>query len=232
MGSQLTKTSGSSSSTSTSHHHQQQFHHRQPQQQQQQSLSNYQSLRSSPIHTAQQQQQQSSKTQIEQQRSIPKNIVIVNRGPNKDPNNSKDIFTKLPSEPLLKPLIPIGQLSTNFIVTAVGNQPRLSVLPFVEIGRLFDQNLKQAAETVANEQQKIIERIRLFEQQSIKLSQNYSQDKQRRLNKTVENFGKFDEIRSLIDRCENDIENLLTTFAKLNSALPESLCLENFQSPN
>ncbi|OTF75013.1 Loss of heterozygosity 12 chromosomal region 1 protein-like protein [Euroglyphus maynei] len=211
MGSQLTKTGGSSSSSS-----------------QPQSLSNYQSLRSSPIHTAQQ-RQQSSKIERQQQRTtIPKNIVIVNRGPNKDPN-IQDIYSKLPPEPLLKPLIAFGQLSSNFIVTS--DQPRLSVLPFVEIGKLFDQNLKQAAETVANEQQKIIERIRLFEQQSAKLSQHYSQDKQRRFNKAVENFGKFDEIQSLVDRCENDIEQLLTTFAKLNSALPELLCLENFQPP-
>lgn len=158
------------------------------------------------------------------QDNTPNPIVVVNRGPSNDSAAEHSLLKLRSIEPLVKPLIPFGQ---SIVINP--NQPRLSVHPIVELGTILQKNLNSASESVATKQQKIIEQIRLVEQQTVKISQVYCQEKQRRFNKALENFNKFDEILVLLDRCESDIEQSLTTFAKLNSALPETLCLEDFQ---
>lgn len=169
--------------------------------------------------------EKTNKNDSNQDNNILNPIVVVNRGPSNDTGIESSLLKLRSIEPLIKPLIPFGQS-----IVIHPTQPRLSVQPIVELGTLLQKNLNSASETVATKQQKIIEQIRLVEQQTVKISQVYCQEKQRRFNKAVENFNKFDEILILLDRCESDIEQLLTTFAKLNSALPETLCLENFQA--
>lgn len=146
-------------------------------------------------------------------------IVIVNSGPSAS-SSALHPQKRLPQ--LQRPLIPIGQIQVNpsFL--------HLSPQPIIDLGLEIEQELRKNAELVAHEQAKLVEKIRDIDSQVAASSVTIGAERQRRFNKAVDNFGKFDEIDALIQRCENDIENILTVFVQLNDALPDSLCLEQF----
>lgn len=145
-------------------------------------------------------------------------IVVVNSGPSN--SSAGQPHKRLPQ--LQRPLIPIGQIQVNpsFL--------HLSPQPIIDLGLEIEQELRKNAELVAHEQTKLVEKIRDIDSQVTASSVTIGAERQRRFNKAVDNFGKFDEIDALIQRCENDIENILTVFVQLNDALPDSLCLEQF----
>lgn len=146
-------------------------------------------------------------------------IVVVNSGPSA---SSSLIHPQKRLPQLQRPLIPIGQIQVNpsFL--------HLSPQPIIDLGLEIEQELRKNAELVAHEQAKLVEKIRDIDSQVAASSVTIGAERQRRFNKAVDNFGKFDEIDALIQRCENDIENILTVFVQLNDALPDSLCLEQF----
>ncbi|UXI15352.1 WNTA protein [Sarcoptes scabiei] len=154
-----------------------------------------------------------------------KKIVVVNPGPNSTAIDSSDndLVRKI-SEKTITTLLPIDKTTA-----AKFNQTKLSEKPILKIGQSIERNLAIATEAISKEQQNITEKIRVIDQRCHQLTSQYAQEKQRRFNKAFENFKKFDEVLALMESCESDIEQLLTMFAKLNSALPESLCLEHFQ---
>lgn len=154
--------------------------------------------------------------------SSAKAIVVVNAGPSAA--TSTGLQSQKRRQPPLpqRPLIPIGQTQVN------PNFPHLSPTPIIDLGLEFERELRTNAELVACEQSKLIEKIKEIDSQVTASSVNIGAERQRRFNKAVDNFGKFDEIDALIQRVETDIENILTVFVQLNDALPDSLCLEQF----
>lgn len=152
----------------------------------------------------------------------PKSIVVVSQGPRGDSAESRSAARLNSLPPIVKPLIPLGQSSVN------PAYPQLKPGPITEIGLSLESELRSAAELVATEQQKLVEKIRFVDQQITQQTSSITTEKQRRFNKATDNFAKLSEIEVLIARCESDIETLLDAFAKLNSALPVGLSLEPF----
>ncbi|KAI2798640.1 hypothetical protein BLOT_010616 [Blomia tropicalis] len=146
-------------------------------------------------------------------------IVIVNAAPSSANivNSYKNFISQL-----YRPLIPIGQTQIN------PQYPHLLPQPIIDFGLKVEQELRTHAEVVQFEQFKIESKIREIDQQLISSAVTIGSERQRRYNKAVDNFGKFDEIDNLIQRVESDIENILTLFIQLNESLPESLGLEPF----
>ena len=147
-------------------------------------------------------------------------IVVVNAGPTPISQSSSSFFKRLPI--LLRPLIPIGQVQVD------SNYPQLQAQTIIDLGLDLEQELRIQAEFIAREQIKLIDKIRDIDQQVTASSVTIGAERQRRFNKAVDNFAKFDEIDHLINRCETDIENILSVFLQLNEVLPENLSLEAF----
>ena len=154
--------------------------------------------------------------------TIGKDIVVVNKGPSSlavEQINRKLRLLK----PVTRPLIAIGQTTVN------PSFPQIDPQTIINIGHDLQAELRANSELIQSEQEKLIEKVRHVEQQTILTTNSFCTDKHRRATKAFENFSKFNEIDQLICRCEGDIDNLVTVLAKLNTSLPENLCLENFQ---
>ena len=152
-----------------------------------------------------------------------KEILVVNK---RESNNHEvellqERLRQLP--PIIKPLVPIGQTTLN------GHYPSLQSNILYDFGIKVEQELRLNADDVAREQNRLCDRIRDLDHSIGIASSSIVIERQRKFNKASENFTKFDEIDQIILRCEADIENILSSFTKLNEALPKSFQIEPFQ---
>lgn len=163
---------------------------------------------------------------IDQQSTVAaaaKSIVVVKQGPSVA-GVERLVDSKLQTIPTVcRPLIPIGQTLVS------SSYPQIDPQTIINIGQELEAELRLNSELVNTEQVRLVDKIRYVDQQLLQTTNNYCSEKQRRANKASDNFTKISEIDQLIGRCEADIDHLVTVLAKLNTALPEDLCLENFQ---
>ena len=149
-------------------------------------------------------------------RAYPKEIIIVSKG---DDGDEDQQFT---FPPPFKPLIPIGHETLP--------QGCLQINPAIvsNIGLLLEEQLKNRAEFVHNQQGVLTELIRELDFVTSFLTTNILNERQKRLTKVTENFNRFTDINKLLDKIEGDLDICLARIDCLNNALPPESRLEKF----
>ena len=170
-----------------------------------------------PIGTHIQPKPQSVGHKNESKVAIPSEIVVVSDGP-----SAADSLQSITFPPTFKPLIPIGYESLS------QSYPQLRPEYVIEFGLIIENHLKSRSEFVAKEEQKVIERVKDIDLIVSFISNQFIIERQKRLIKVSENLSKVEEIWSLIEKCENDINNCVLNLEKLNNFLPKSLSIEKF----
>ncbi|CAG2168249.1 unnamed protein product [Oppiella nova] len=154
----------------------------------------------------------------DQKIAIPAEIVVVSDG-----SVNQDIQQTFTFPPSFKPLIPIGHESLSH------SYPQLKPKYVINFGLIVEKHLKNKSEFVSKEQQKLVDQIRDVDSIVSYISNQFIIERQKRLIKVSENLSKIDEISTLIEKCDKDIDNCVENLQKLNQFLPKSLALEKFE---
>jgi flagellar biosynthesis chaperone FliJ len=167
-------------------------------------------------------QQSTQSTQPTQ--SIDRRIVVVN-------DRRSTIETKQPEDELVdqirllqfSPLITIGS------ETVPPNLMHVNHIPFSNICRLLQKLLRLKAQSVQSEQNQLADLVREIDFAAAYLASGFV-DRERRLQRVLDAFGRLNQIVSSVSRCEQHMKQLEQQVNQLNQQLPVEQRLEQFST--